>query len=110
MRDLAALTAADFEPLVGTDFQVSGADVPGPDASAPPPATVLVIRLVQVQLLRERTGHRRQPFVLRFTGPASPVLAQQIQRLSHAEMGELEFFLGPVVSDPPGVTYEAVFN
>jgi hypothetical protein len=108
VRDLAALTAADFEPLVGTDFQVSGADVPGPDASAPP-APVLVIRLVEVQLLRERPGHR-QPFALRFTGPASPVLAQQIQRLSHAEMGELEFFLGPVVSDAPGVTYEAVFN
>ena len=70
---------------------------------------MLVIRLVEVQLLRERPGHR-QPFVLRFTGPASPVLAQQIQRLSHAEMGELEFFLGPVVSDAPGVTYEAVFN
>jgi hypothetical protein len=109
VRDLAALTAGDFEPLIGTDFQVSGSDVPGPDACGPPPAPGLVIRLVEVQLVRERPGHR-QPFVLCFTGPASPVLAQQIQRLSHAEMGELEFFLGPVVSDAPGITYEAVFN
>ena len=124
MRDLAVLTAADFEPLIGTDFQVfgfevygfevydlkvPGSDVPGPDASGPPPAPVLVISLVEVQLLGERPGHR-QPFVLHFAGPASPVLGQQVHRLSNAEMGELEFFLGPVMSDGPGITYEAVFN
>lgn len=119
MRDLAALTAGDFEPLIGTDFevydsdvyglQVSGSDVPGPGTSGPPPALALVIRLVEVRRLGERPGHR-QPFALHFRGPTSPVLAQQIHRMSHVEMGELEFFLGPVMSDTPGITYEAVFT
>jgi hypothetical protein len=113
VRDLAALTAADFEPLIGTDFEVfaspvPGCDLPGSEMPGPPGAPVLVIRLVEVHLLPEWPGHR-QPFVLHFTGPASPVLAQQIHRLTHSSMGELELFLGPVVSATPGITYEAVF-
>jgi hypothetical protein len=108
VRDLAALTAGDFEPLIGTDFEVFRFDPSGPDGAGPPGAPVLVIGLVEVQQLGERPGHRR-PFVLHFEGPTSPVLAQQMHHLSHAEMGELELFVGPVMSDGPGITYEAVF-
>jgi hypothetical protein len=108
MWDLAALTADEFEPLIGTNFEVSGQvsdfQVPGPYQPS-----VLAIRLVEVQRLPERPG-QRQPFVLHFEGPTSPVLLQQMHRVSHAELGDIEFFLGPVMSDGPGVTYEAVFN
>jgi hypothetical protein len=109
VRDLGALTASDFEPFIGTDFEVFGLQVAGAErqgAAAPP---VLVIRLVEVQLLTERHGYRH-PFALHFTGPDSPVLAHQVHRLGHAEVGELELFLGPVTSDAPGITYEAVFT
>ena len=109
MPDLGALTAGDFEPFIGTDFEVFDIQVPGRETPGPPAALALVVRLVEVQLLRERPGHR-QPFALHFTGPTSPVLAHQVHRLSHAGMGELELFLGPVVSDAPGITYEAVFT
>jgi hypothetical protein len=99
MRDLASLTAADFEPFSGSDFEVRH------------PATgqaVLVLRLVEVTAWGPPLEHR-QPFRLHFQGPASPVLPQAIHRLSHPEMGELDLFVGPVMAPGPGTTYEAVF-
>jgi len=99
MRDLSELTAADFEPLEGTDFKVRDAETL---------ATVLVLALVEVVRLQEKAGFR-QPFVLHFHGPASPVLDHSVHHLSHDEMGELECFLGPVMAGGPGTTYEAVF-
>jgi len=100
MRDLSELTAADFEPLEGTEFQVRDADAP---------ATVLVLHLVEVVRLPERPGHR-QPFTLHFLGPVSPVLDYIVHHLSHPLMGEMELFLGPVLANGPGTTYEAVFT
>jgi hypothetical protein len=105
VRDLAALTADDFEPFVGTDFQVSGLDASGASAGAP----ALTIHLVEVLRHKERPGYR-PPFALHFEGPLSPVLAQEVHHLSHREMGEIELFIGPVISNAPGVTYEAVFS
>ena len=46
---------------------------------------------------------------MRFTGPAEPVLGFATYHVSHPDFGELDLFLGPVVSTSPGVTYEAVF-
>jgi hypothetical protein len=101
VRDLSTLTAGDFEPLVGTDF-----DVRDPATGE----TVVVLRLVEVLRQRERPGQQRQPFVLHFLGPDAPVLNQVVHSLSHNEMGELECFMGPVVAGGPGITYEAVFS
>jgi hypothetical protein len=97
MRDLASLTPADFESAVGSVFEITGGE------SGP-----VRVRLAEVAVLGERPGHR-QPFALRFHGPASPVLTQAIHGISHAGIGELELFLGPVVSDSDGITYEAIF-
>jgi hypothetical protein len=33
-----------------------------------------------------------------------------IHRLSHPEMGEVDLFVGPVLSGAPGTTYEAIFT
>jgi hypothetical protein len=98
MRDLAGLTAADFEGAAGSIFEIMD---PGRDP--------LAIRLADVILLPERPGHRR-PFSLRFEGPQSPVLAQAIHRIRHRDMGDLDIFIGPIASDGAGITYEAVFT
>jgi hypothetical protein len=97
MRDLASLTAADFEAVLGSDFEV-----------AEPGTGPLRLRLYEVVPLKGPPGHR-QPFLVHFQGPSSPVLAPVVHHIVHAEMGELDLFLGPVVPPAEGTTYEAVF-
>lgn len=99
MSDLTALTAADFEAVAGSDFTVA-ASVPGRPA----------LRLARVVHLAEPPPGHRQPFSLRFRGPAAPALEQGIHRLVHADMGELEIFLVPIAADQDSRTYEAVFG
>jgi hypothetical protein len=108
VRDLAALTAADFEPLVGDEFRLSGTE-PGAGQVDPDQVDSVVIQLVEVLRQREWPGHR-QPFILHFSGPDVPVMSQSVYRLSHFVFGQLECFMGPVMSDTPGITYEAVFS
>jgi hypothetical protein len=98
MRDLAELTAADFEGVAGSIFELTD---PGREP--------LAMRLADVILLPERPGHR-QPFALRFEGPRSPVLPQAIHRIRHRDIGDLDIFIGPIASDSAGITYEAVFT
>ena len=100
MRDLAGLAAADFEPLVGSDFAVP---VPGTDGGFFP------LRLIGVEKLQGPPGHR-QAFSLQFEGPGAPLFGHSVQRLVHPGLGELEVFLGPVGVTPTGVAYEAVFS
>lgn len=97
MRDLAALTPGDFEPLIGTAFAVALGELPS-----------LAIQLIEVAARGPQPG-RRTPFALYFTGPASPVLEPLAHLLSHPVLGELELFIGPVMSTGPGITYEAIF-
>jgi hypothetical protein len=68
----------------------------------------LLLRLVEVNQGLERPGHRR-PFSLLFGGPGSPILEHRTHRILHSGMGEVELFLGPILSDSDGTTYEAVF-
>jgi hypothetical protein len=98
MRDLADLTATDFEAQAGSLFEVTD---PGQDP--------LAIRLAKVVLLAEQPGHR-QAFSLRFQGPHTPVLPQMTHHFRHSVLGDLEIFLGPIASDSSGITYEAVFT
>jgi len=97
MRDLAQLTAVDFEPAVGSLFHVRQGE-----------REPLAIRLSEVVTFGEHPG-RRAPFALRFAGPLTPVLEHATHRLEHPDLGELDLFLGPVQSAGPGITYEAVF-
>jgi hypothetical protein len=59
--------------------------------------------------LSDHPGQRR-PFILRFKGPATPVLAQLVHYLDHADLGDLEIFLGPISTDAEATMYEAVFT
>jgi hypothetical protein len=97
VRDLAALTAADFDPLVDTTFAVVADGVPA-----------IELALRDVARGSGLSGFR-EPFALTFSGPPEPVLEFATYRLAHADFGEFELFLGPVVSTHPGISYEAVF-
>ena len=102
MLDLSTATASDFEPAVGSVFEVLLGEAPR-----------LELVLDEVSPLPKRADGR-QPFALSFSGPARPVLAQVTHRVSHPELGEFELFLGPVwmpgaLEDDP-ITYEAVFS
>ena len=52
----------------------------------------------------------RAPFSLLFRNTSSPPLPQQIYRLRHAAIGEIEIFLVPVGRESDGFLYQAVFN
>jgi hypothetical protein len=102
MRDLASLTAGDFEAVLGSEFEIT-------DGGTGP----LRVRLSEVVRLDGPPEHRR-PFLVHFQGPPSPVLAQVVHHVVHAEMGEFDLFLGPVFVGPAtprseGTTYEAIF-
>lgn len=99
MLDLATADAATFAPHRGTAFDVAGDD----DAA-------LVLELVEVNERGAGSPGGRAQFSLLFRGPSSPVLAQQIYPLRHAELGELELFLVPVGPIDGGFGYEAAFN
>ena len=98
MRDLGALNAADFEAVLGSDFEVA-------DLGQPP----LRLHLTEVVRLEEWPGHRR-PFLVHFQGPASPVLAPAVHHIVHPDMGELDYAIGPVLPAGAATTYEAIFS
>ncbi len=56
----------------------------------------------------EEAGMER--FSVTFAGPADVLLPQQIYRVTHPEMGELEIFLVPIGKEADGFRYEAVYN
>ncbi|HYE15177.1 MAG TPA: hypothetical protein VD968_12095 [Pyrinomonadaceae bacterium] len=49
-------------------------------------------------------------FSVYFYGPGGVLLQQQIYKVAHAEMGEMEIFIVPVARDERGFRYEAAFN
>jgi hypothetical protein len=98
---LQELTPASFEAHLNTPFHVHfGGNAP------------LEILLSEVRLLEPHPGPRAQPFSLYFSGPAGSRLPQQIYKLTHDSMGELDIFLVPLGPHPKrgGMMYEAVFN
>jgi len=67
----------------------------------------LELELAEVE---ERDGSPVELFFLRFRGPRTPRLAQQIYRLEHEKLGTLSIFLTAVSADQSGIYYESVFN
>jgi hypothetical protein len=55
-------------------------------------------------------GQSRAPFSLVFAGPGRFVLPQQIYRVEHEVLGEMEIFLVPIGPQREGMRYEAVFS
>jgi hypothetical protein len=95
--DIAALTAADFEPRINDDFRIAM-----PDGA-------VALKLVEVRAfanaLRQGGG-----FSLTFRTPPGPFLAQSIYPLDHPALGTLEIFLVPLGPKDGGNSYEAIFT
>jgi hypothetical protein len=95
--DLATLTAAHFERLVGDSFRVAGT------------APSVQLALGAVDEGRRSFDHRRS-FSLIFVGPDAPALTQGVWPLEHEAFDGLELFLVPIGPGPTGPRYEAVFT
>jgi hypothetical protein len=96
-KDVAALTAADFEPLSGADFTLAA------------PSGALVLKLTDVRHLGTalRAGGA---FSLQFTTPPGPFLPQAIYPITHPELGTVELFIVPLGPKDGANRYEVVFT
>ena len=57
----------------------------------------------------EGSGERHS-FSIILRGPGHPILPQQIYRLQHKLLGQMDIFLVPLGPDTEGIRYEAVFT
>lgn len=89
-----------FAPLLGQRFDLRYADEQS-----------LAAELIEARSLGAAwVEGGRAPFSLLFRGPVAPALPQQIFRLTHPALPELDVFLVPIEARADGVRYEAVFN
>ena len=97
---LERVTAENFAPHVGDRFVMHLADG----------QTVALTLIAAEQNGKQQPGAQRAPFALLFRPPPGVVPAQQLYRLVHEQLGELEIFLVPVTPDAEGPRLEAVFT
>ncbi|WP_417714197.1 DUF6916 family protein [Pseudophaeobacter arcticus] len=97
MFDLTTVTAEQFSELQEQEFVVTSTEAP------------VTLKLIEVTKLGagERDGGA---FSLLWQGPLSPILTQEIHRLSHPKTGDQDVFLVPVAQKEAGFQYEAVFT
>ena len=97
--DLATVRCEQFAACLNEDFEIVF-----PDGT-------LQLRLCEARPWGPaQPSNVRRPFSLTFLGRAGLRLPQQIYRMRHATLGEMEIFLVPVGDDRSGSTFEAVFN
>ncbi len=98
--DPKPLVFEDFSDKVGQSFAVLGlGDVE------------LNLTLDEAEPLPDRGQPSSRPsFSLVFVGRPDLLLAQQIHRLEHADLGEVAIFLTPIGRNDQRISYEAVFN
>ena len=63
-----------------------------------------------VMLLRENPGQQRQPFSVELLADIADNYAQQVYKLSHPALGELNLFVVPLGPEKGGMLYQIVFN
>ncbi len=91
---LDCVTAADFEPHLGSEFAVVG--------SAP-------LRLAEATVSRLVREDGR-PFSLVFEAPLEVRLDQGMRAMSHPDLGSMDLFLVPIAPTATASRYEALFN
>jgi hypothetical protein len=97
MKPLEELSAQLFREQLKTRFNVH------PDGGA-----AIALELIEVE---EKGSGTIELFLLRFAGPLTPRLAQQVHRLEHGKIGEFEIFITPIsAGQEQGTVYEAVFH
>jgi len=62
------------------------------------------------RLAKSATSDDREAFSVVFRGDKSQTLEQQIYRISHDALGNMDLFIVPIGLDDEGMRYEAVFS
>lgn len=98
-QQIRHLALQDFEPLVGTSFDLVAAD------------HRMTITLVEARSLGDHVARTaaRAPFSLMFHAPATPVYPQNVYRLEHPAIGAhllLTAPLGPSPNAPDIMRYQ----
>lgn len=97
---LQTLSAADFQPYLGTDFRV---EFPGGGSTS--------AQLAEVVELPVHPGRERKPFsILLQTDLVKFYYPQAIYTIQHPALGSLSLFLVPLGVKGRGMQYEAVFS
>mgnify|MGYP006981763463 CR=1 FL=1 len=97
MIDLTTATADHFAELQDQKFIITSQAAP------------VILKLVEVTKLGA-SARQGGAFSLLWQGPNTPVLGQEIHRLSHPKTGNHDLFLVPVAQKEDGIQYEAVFT
>jgi hypothetical protein len=94
-------TEQEFSQQLNTNFRVFV------EAQRP-----IDLMLVEVKPYAKKAQEQRgmERFSLCFDGPADILLPQNLYKLTHADLGEMEIFLVPIAQNPDGFRYQAVFN
>lgn len=101
---MARLTADDFAPFVGDQFELKGEDTQRVSAR--------LVEATPIKSAGRRPKHlpRSQPFSLVFRTNSGNELVQETHAVRHRELGTLAMFLVPVGANQGGQRVEAVFN
>lgn len=94
--NIGRLSAMDFEPIVGTNVQVTVGE------------NQHILRLTQVEALKYTTTNtEREPFRLKLLAEESgPTLSQGIHSIQFQGLEQMDLFLVPVATH----SYEITFN
>ena len=91
------LTAADFAPYVGQEFQLHAG------------GNWVRAQLAAVRPLRPTSPEYRRPFSLEFTTRCS--VSSRMYQLEHPRLGTLELYMGPIAGPSHNLThFEAIFG
>ena len=95
---LEGISHESFESIVGETIELEAAEIRFP------------ARVQDVTLLRRQSGQQRQPFSVVLQSFDADNHGQQIYRLGHPQLGDLELFAVPIGPGAEGMRYEIVFN
>lgn len=94
-----------FRPHEGTSFTIRN----GSEAASQ--LELIEVKSLKIEDDNRDSQFRAEPFRLTFRSPKkTEYYEQQMFKLSHEVLGELDMFLVPIGPDDEGMLYEAVFN
>jgi hypothetical protein len=98
MLPLDKVTCDQFAACLNQDFEIVFTD------------GTLPVKLSEARPLGTRPESIREPFALTFVLSRPLRLPQNIYKMRHPQLGEMEIFLVPIAADQTSSTFEAVFN
>jgi hypothetical protein len=95
---LENITHESFEALIGQTVELQAGDIAFP------------ANVESVRVLSQSGGGQRQAFSVEVQSHTAENHGQQIYRLSHSDLGNLDLFMVPIGVGEKGIRYEIVFN